>query len=220
MQIGKRGTRAVHIGSTVVLQINRGGKIEEHDATVIGIITEKACVGPNAEPALNLSYLNSDKTALLTTADWHNAFDRLFCVRHVTHDDIVQGRERYGYYLPESLEQQDCLAEYLMENFPADFEAKDASAQGVAEVAIRVINRLSVKRQFETVKAVLTAEPGDSINTVTEPPPEMSAPGGVTPIVETTEAVLRKNYPTPEVTAEIAGADANPPAADTVEAQQ
>lgn len=63
------------------------------NAIVIGIHEQD-----NEAPLLDLAFLHPQRAGALVSADWRDAFDRVFGVRHVSHDDLEDASAAMGFY--------------------------------------------------------------------------------------------------------------------------
>lgn len=66
-------------------------------ALVLGVLSnQKQLQGENGEPALNLLVFNPAKEHLIGSPDWHQAFERKMGVPHISHLEVLAGKQA-GY---------------------------------------------------------------------------------------------------------------------------
>lgn len=66
------------------------------------------------EPLVDLAFLHPSRVSALSGADWRDAFDRVFGVRHISHDDVEQGNFAMGHYreIPNQEEVKKFIDDY------------------------------------------------------------------------------------------------------------
>jgi hypothetical protein len=111
-------------------------------AFVLGVVTEPGYASEDGSPALSLAYLDPDRSNLIGSTDWRNAFDRESAVKHQAHADVANESERVFYTTLDELTPGDHamvelgqISEFVRHAYP------EAPGNNVAEKVIYLLEQ-------------------------------------------------------------------------------
>lgn len=93
----------------------------------------------NEDPLIDVAFLHPSQAGALAGADWREAFERVFAVRHVDHDDVGENFAM-GHY--RELPDQEDMVQFV-KDYNRAFEQKSAECISLNRLVLELEAKLS-----------------------------------------------------------------------------